>query len=704
MKKAKKTDSEKPGSKVSFEQPDSNMTSVAIKKYDELIRCTNVLAEGIETEFLKFVTHQEKCREKWHVTEEENHMMKKDMAKYKAETDTLVVKLKHARNQLDSEMRKRLKAEQSVDHMARQLQLIKELLLDKDNTHQLSSVDRQALAQSLNNYSSANNNRHGEVGLMNQSYTFEESGSVLSPSDYDMTDDDILDETGSSMGPHKGKSNKRGRPSAPLLETDEISEDPEYIKRTRVTEEGTLQKYNRRRRFHKVSHVVETHVQLKETSPHKNLHLTDRLDHEFPRPPPQEKRLPSRQHLKESATSSEVTELSDDAKSNSEAAPSFTLSRYRHQQQQQQQKTMIKQNTISNIYPSLDHLTSPKKKFNTISSPRMARKELAHSFVTKIAVKLEACGPCKKKVRFGSSVAKCKECKVVCHLECKDDVPLPCLPSSNTPGSKKQKEGTIEYYLTNKSMKVPPIVQNCIEEIEKRGLKETGLYRIPGAEKDVRELKEKFLRGKTPDLSKYHDVHVICGCLKDFLRGLSEPLVTFGLHESFICAAALSDEDDSLSAMYQCVSELPQANRDTLALVIVHLQHVAQSPQTQMCISNLAKVFGPTIVGHRSQNPTHMEMLEDIKSQPEVVCRLLEMPSDYWNQFIGSNPASKTPPYNPGYFTATPTTPERKPELFSESRLGPYNKENNDPRKFSAMTPKVKSSKDSKRQYFNSPS
>ena len=33
-----------------------------------------------------------------------------------------------------------------------------------------------------------------------------------------------------------------------------------------------------------------------------------------------------------------------------------------------------------------------------------------------------------------------------------------------------------------------------------------------------------------------------------------------------------TDEDDSASATYQAVSELPQANRDTLAFIIVHLQ------------------------------------------------------------------------------------------------------------------------------------
>lgn len=70
--------------------------------------------------------------------------------------------------------------------------------------------------------------------------------------------------------------------------------------------------------------------------------------------------------------------------------------------------------------------------------------------------------------------------------------------------------------------------------------------------------------------------------------------------------------------MYQCVSELPQANRETLAAIIIHLQKVANSTDTQMSVSNLAKVFGPTLVGHRSSNPSHMEMLDDTKAQPVV--------------------------------------------------------------------------------------
>ena len=51
------------------------------------------------------------------------------------------------------------------------------------------------------------------------------------------------------------------------------------------------------------------------------------------------------------------------------------------------------------------------------------------------------------------------------------------------------------------------------------------MYRIPGSDRDVKELKEKFLRKKNPDLSKVADTHVLCGCLKDFLRGKLELII-----------------------------------------------------------------------------------------------------------------------------------------------------------------------------------
>ena len=40
-----------------------------------------------------------------------------------------------------------------------------------------------------------------------------------------------------------------------------------------------------------------------------------------------------------------------------------------------------------------------------------------------------------------------------------------------------------------------------MNEVEARGLTESGIYRVPGAEREVKDLRDRFLRGKgTPNL------------------------------------------------------------------------------------------------------------------------------------------------------------------------------------------------------------
>lgn len=57
----------------------------------------------------------------------------------------------------------------------------------------------------------------------------------------------------------------------------------------------------------------------------------------------------------------------------------------------------------------------------------------------------------------------------------------------------------------------------------------------------VKELRERYLTGKGPLLlSKVDDIHVVCGLLKDFLRKLKEPLITFQLHQKFMEASGRS--------------------------------------------------------------------------------------------------------------------------------------------------------------------
>ncbi|XP_059583567.1 rac GTPase-activating protein 1 isoform X3 [Alligator mississippiensis] len=191
------------------------------------------------------------------------------------------------------------------------------------------------------------------------------------------------------------------------------------------------------------------------------------------------------------------------------------------------------------------------------------------------------------------------------------------------------KKGVLADFAPLTPPRVPALVVQCVHEVESRGLAETGLYRVPGAESLVREWRQKLLRGRGP-AGRVPDVHVACGVLKDFLRGLREPLVTFRLHPAFLRAADLPDA----AALCHVVMQLPPANRDTLAFLVLHLLRVARSPACKMDRANLARVFGPTLVGYGSADPPPLTILEDTPRQCKVVDRLLSLPPEFWQRFM----------------------------------------------------------------------
>ena len=60
-----------------------------------------------------------------------------------------------------------------------------------------------------------------------------------------------------------------------------------------------------------------------------------------------------------------------------------------------------------------------------------------HVFVQKTVFKPETCEPCGKRIKFNKTKFCCRDCKATCHPECKDKVPVPCVPAS-TPGRKNK--------------------------------------------------------------------------------------------------------------------------------------------------------------------------------------------------------------------------------------------------------------------------
>lgn len=99
----------------------------------------------------------------------------------------------------------------------------------------------------------------------------------------------------------------------------------------------------------------------------------------------------------------------------------------------------------------------------------------AHNFVQKTFIMPENCASCAKRIGFGRMVFKCLECSSVVHPECADKLPLPCIPVGTSP--KRATTGLISDYAPSTAPRIPPLVIYCINEVERRGLHEIGIYR-----------------------------------------------------------------------------------------------------------------------------------------------------------------------------------------------------------------------------------
>ncbi|OAF70794.1 Male germ cell RacGap [Intoshia linei] len=280
--------------------------------------------------------------------------------------------------------------------------------------------------------------------------------------------------------------------------------------------------------------------------------------------------------------------------------------------------------------------TSSLNTLRRCNSGRSLNKK--HNLVNKMIIKLEPCIACGKRIKFGKNAVRCTECKSIAHSDCKTRLPLPCVPlhQENYPTSAKRY--ALEQFVSNEPPFIPAFVTHCVKEIEKRGMYEKEIYRICGSKKSVDTLVEKYIRGGgTPSLSTFTDIHTIASALKKFLRELKEPLLTFRLWSSFATAAEMLDCSERESTLCSLVASLPKPNRDTLSYLVLHLQRIAENLESNTSSMNIARVFGPSMIGYSSLNPTTSEITSETDKQHMITQRLMAISCDYWLEYIESH-------------------------------------------------------------------
>ncbi|XP_024228709.1 rac GTPase-activating protein 1-like [Oncorhynchus tshawytscha] len=546
-------------------------------QFQSLLAHSEILIEGIEPQFIQMALNFEDCRQKWLQCDEKLVACKEVLTKTETERGALEVKLKHARNQVDVEIRRRQRAESDYEKLERQIQLIRDLLVadGSSSSLHLSEEQRSALAF-LNAHSQAAQAAKNNTSLntSRRLTTIDESASLLSDISYDKTDDSL---------------------------------DSSVIRTVR------LRKLQKRRSPRNLAEPPQQVVKKPRSSGRTSERINDSI-------------------VTKTTITVPVNGGPVEAVSTIKTVPGYWI-RTRTDPQGWDSTTTIDQSETASEAPSTTPCSEAPLPLKTPRAKGGVRK---HEFLAKTVIKSELCVPCGRKTKFGKLCLRCQDCRIVAHPECRDRCPLPCNPvSTGSTPVRTREPSTLADYAPSSSPMIPALVVHCVKEIEHRGLNETGLYRVSGEGRTVKELKERFLRGRTvPALAKVDDIHCVTGLLKDFLRNLPEPLLTFRLNRAFMVAAEIQDYDKSLALIYQTISELPQPNRDTLAYLAIHLQRVAQCVlDTKMDVTNLARVFGPTLVGHAVPEPDPMTILQDTNRQPRVMERLLDLPHEYWSQY-----------------------------------------------------------------------
>ncbi|XP_071609686.1 rho GTPase-activating protein 24 isoform X2 [Heliangelus exortis] len=167
-------------------------------------------------------------------------------------------------------------------------------------------------------------------------------------------------------------------------------------------------------------------------------------------------------------------------------------------------------------------------------------------------------------------------------------------------------EDTVRYEKRYGNHLAPVLVEQCVDFIRQWGLKEEGLFRLPGQANLVKELQDAFDCGEKPCFDSNTDVHTVASLLKLYLRELPEPVIPYTKYEDFLsCAKMLSKEEEmALKELVKQVKSLPAVNYNLLKYICRFLDEVqSYSGVNKMSVQNLATVFGPNILRPKVEDP-----------------------------------------------------------------------------------------------------
>ncbi|XP_059016393.1 unconventional myosin-IXb isoform X9 [Mustela lutreola] len=231
---------------------------------------------------------------------------------------------------------------------------------------------------------------------------------------------------------------------------------------------------------------------------------------------------------------------------------------------------------------------------------RAVQQHNGHVFASYQVSIPQSCEQCLSYIWLMDKALLCSVCKMTCHKKCVHKIQTYCsytCGSKSEPGAEPGHFGVCVDSLTSDKASVPIVLEKLLEHVEMHGLYTEGLYRKSGAANRTRELRQALQTDPAAVKLENFPIHAITGVLKQWLRELPEPLMTFAQYGDFLRAVELPEKQEQLAAIYAVLEHLPEANHNSLERLIFHLVKVALLEDVnRMSPSALAIIFAPCLL------------------------------------------------------------------------------------------------------------
>ncbi|GCB74112.1 hypothetical protein scyTo_0003199 [Scyliorhinus torazame] len=159
--------------------------------------------------------------------------------------------------------------------------------------------------------------------------------------------------------------------------------------------------------------------------------------------------------------------------------------------------------------------------------------------------------------------------------------------------------GDLETFVKDSGQAIPLIVESCVRFINLYGLQHQGIFRVPGSQAEVNDIKNSFERGEDPlaDDQDNHDINSVAGVLKLYFRGLENPLFPKERFNELIPCVRIESLYERALHLRKILLTLPRSVIIVMRYLFSFLNHLSQyNDENMMDPYNLAICFGPTLM------------------------------------------------------------------------------------------------------------